>query len=133
RLADPTLNSPIFGLMAKYIVGLHAYSEKLRGYYKAHGASFESPFFLDLRDFELEGVKEIDQYTYEIKIQGHYPQFQYWLAMPFFTAMPWEAEQFYRQEGLVDRNITLDWFPVGTGPYHLAENNPNRQMILAKN
>jgi oligopeptide transport system substrate-binding protein len=24
------------------------------------------------------------------------------------------------------RNLTLDWYPVGTGPYYLSENNPNR-------
>ncbi|MGR8932238.1 MAG: ABC transporter substrate-binding protein, partial [Gammaproteobacteria bacterium] len=29
--------------------------------------------------------------------------------------------------------ITLDWYPVGTGPYWLEENNPNRRMVLSKN
>jgi ABC-type transport system substrate-binding protein len=47
--------------------------------------------------------------------------------------MPWEADVFYDQPGLSDKNITLDWFPIGTGPYLLAENNPNRRMILLKN
>ena len=27
----------------------------------------------------------------------------------------------------------LDWFPVGTGPYMLTENNPNRRMVLTRN
>ncbi len=53
--------------------------------------------------------------------------------MPFFAPMPWEADVFYDQPGLRDKNITLDWFPIGTGPYLLAENNPNRRMILLKN
>jgi ABC-type transport system substrate-binding protein len=39
---------------------------------------------------------------------------------------------FYAQPGLVDRNITFDTYPVGTGPYYLAENNPNRRMRLVK-
>jgi ABC-type transport system substrate-binding protein len=47
--------------------------------------------------------------------------------------MPWEADVFYDQRGLADKNITLDWFPIGTGPYLLSENNPNRRMILLKN
>ena len=47
--------------------------------------------------------------------------------------MPWEADVFYEQTGLADKNITLDWYPIGTGPYLLAENNPNRRMILEKN
>ena len=53
--------------------------------------------------------------------------------MPFFAPMPWEADAFYGQAGLRDKNITLDWFPIGTGAYFLAENNPNRRMILLKN
>jgi ABC-type transport system substrate-binding protein len=31
------------------------------------------------------------------------------------------------------RNLTLDWYPVGTGPYMLTENNPNLRMVLARN
>ncbi len=53
--------------------------------------------------------------------------------MPFFAPMAWEADSFYAQQGLIDKNITLDWYPVGTGPYLLAENNPNRRMILERN
>ena len=53
--------------------------------------------------------------------------------MPFFSAVPWEADAMYRQAGLIKRNITMDWFPVGTGPYRLTENNPNSRMILEKN
>ena len=53
--------------------------------------------------------------------------------MPFFSPMPWEAEVFYGQPGLSDKNISLDWFPIGTGAYFLAENNPNRRMVLLRN
>jgi oligopeptide transport system substrate-binding protein len=31
------------------------------------------------------------------------------------------------------KNFTLDWYPIGTGPYWLAQNNPNRQMVLERN
>ena len=57
----------------------------------------------------------------------------YWLTMPFFAPIPWEAERFYSQKGLTTKNINLDWYPVGTGPYMLTENNPNRVMILERN
>jgi len=40
---------------------------------------------------------------------------------------------FYQQKGLIAKNLTLNWFPVGTGAYYLAENNPNRQMKLLAN
>jgi ABC-type transport system substrate-binding protein len=53
--------------------------------------------------------------------------------MPFFAPIPWEAERFYSQKGLSEKNINLDWYPVGTGPYMLSENNPNRIMVLEKN
>jgi ABC-type transport system substrate-binding protein len=31
------------------------------------------------------------------------------------------------------KNFTLDWWPVGTGPYMLTENNPNARMVLERN
>ena len=73
---------------------------------------------LKLEDFSLAGAEVVDRHTYRIRIKGKYPQFIYWLAMPFFAPMPWEAEVFYAQPGMTDRNLTLDWYPVGTGPYH---------------
>jgi ABC-type transport system substrate-binding protein len=81
----------------------------------------------------MAGVEAISRYQYRIRIKGKYPQFLFWLAMPFFAPMPWEADVFYDQPGFRDKNLTLDWFPIGTGPYFLAENNPNRRMILLKN
>ena len=53
--------------------------------------------------------------------------------MNFFAPIPWEADLFYHQKGLIAKNITLNWFPVGTGTYYLAENNPNKQMQLLVN
>ena len=124
RLADPRVNSPIAGLMKNYIEGFSELSERLEK------AKLKNP---DLRDFPLSGARSIDKYTYEIKIKEKYPQFLYWLTMPFFAPMPWEAEKFYSQAGLLKKNISLDWYPVGTGPFMLVENNPNSQMVLARN
>jgi ABC-type transport system substrate-binding protein len=53
--------------------------------------------------------------------------------MPFFSPMPWEAEAFYGQPGMKERNITLDWYPIGSGPFMLSENNPNLRMVLDRN
>jgi ABC-type transport system substrate-binding protein len=53
--------------------------------------------------------------------------------MSFFSPMPWEADLFYSQEGLAEKNISLDWYPIGTGPFMLTENNPNRRMVLERN
>ncbi len=128
RLAHPALHSPIFGLMTEHIVGLKA----LRGQLK-QAQQAEPEQWLDLRNYPLEGVERVDDYTYRIKIHGKYPQFLYWLAMPFFAPMPWEVEQLYAHPRLREKNITLDWYPVGTGPFMLTMNNPNRKMVLERN
>ena len=130
RLAHPRLHSPIYGLMADYIVGLSDYAKVLKQASQNHS---DGKTYLDLRDYQLDGVQVVDRYTYRIKIAGKYPQFVYWLAMPFFAPIPWEADRFYSQKGLIQKNITLDWYPVGTGPYMLTENNPNLRMVLEKN
>ncbi|MHA7840695.1 MAG: ABC transporter substrate-binding protein [Gammaproteobacteria bacterium] len=128
RLAHPRVNSPIFGLMAKHIVGLQDYSSVLTQVIKKNPKAW-----VDLRQYPLEGAKVIDNYTYEIKVKGIYPQLKYWLAMPFFSPMAWEVDRFYHQPGFAEKNISLDWFPVGTGPFMLTENNPNARMVLTRN
>jgi ABC-type transport system substrate-binding protein len=127
RLASPRLQSPIFGLMAEYIVGLQEFADRLKKF------DTRKEHWLDLRKHRLEGVQKVDAYTYRIRIKGRYPQFAYWLAMPFFAPVPWEAEKFFHQPGMAERNFTLDWWPVGTGAYMLTENDPNARMVLERN
>ena len=133
RLAHPGLHSPIFGLMSEYIVGLRELAGRLRAEYEARRAAGEESPFLDLREYPLEGAEVTGRYSYRIKVRGRYPQLLYWLAMPFFAPVPWEADLFYNQPGMAERNISLDWYPVGTGPYMLTVNNPNRLMVLERN
>lgn len=128
RLVHPAIHTPISGLMGEYIVGLKEYAATLRQAQQA-----DPHRFLDVNDYVLEGVQVVDAHTYRIKVYGKYPQFMYWLAMPFFSPMPVEAERFYAQEGMQQNNITLDWWPVGSGPYYLSENNPNQRMVLTRN
>ena len=125
RLAHPRLHSPIFGLMAEYIVGMADYAERLK--------KLNAPGWLDLRPHALKGVERVDTYTFRVTLNGSYPQFVYWLAMPFFAPVPWEADQFFAQAGMEPKNFTLDWWPIGTGPYMLTENNPNARMVLERN
>ncbi|HEY6821020.1 MAG TPA: ABC transporter substrate-binding protein [Burkholderiales bacterium] len=125
RLAHPRLHSPIFGLMAEYIVGLPELAKAVKQ---------EAPSgWLDLRKYPLTGVERVDAHTFRITLKGSYPQFAYWLAMPFFAPVPWEADRFFSQHGMAERNFTLDWWPIGTGAYMLTENNPNARMVLERN
>lgn len=129
RLADPKVNSPIFGLLSTYIIDFQELRERLAAVYTKNSNQLE----IDNRSIAFAGATVIDDYTYEIKLHGKYPQFNYWLAMPFFAPIPWEAIKFYSQPGLLEHNISLDWYPIGTGAYYLTENNPERRMVLTQN
>ena len=129
RLAHPRLHSPIFGMMAQRIVGLKALGDALQ----AEAKRLPADAWLDLDRFALSGVTVVDRHTLRITLAGKYPQFLYWLAMPFFAPVPREADRFYAQPGMAEKNLTLDWYPVGTGAYMLTENNPNSRMVLERN
>ncbi|OJW14648.1 ABC transporter substrate-binding protein [Legionella steelei] len=122
RLANPRVSSSIYGLMSDYIVGFKEYGKTLPG----------GTQYVDLRKYPLQGIKKLDDYSFEITLKGEYAQFLFWLAMSFFAPVPWEADLFYSQPGMADKNITLGWYPVGTGPFMLVKNNPNRRMVLQK-
>ncbi|WP_207386028.1 ABC transporter substrate-binding protein [Legionella gresilensis] len=122
RLANPAINSPIYGLMSEKIMGFRAFAKVL-----------PTSGFIDLRNYSLSGVRKIDNYRFEITLIGQYPQFIFWLAMPFFAPLPWEADQFYSQPGMDDKNLSFAWYPVGTGSFMISENNPNKRMVLDKN
>ncbi len=128
RLANPKIHSPIAGLMGKYILGLKELSSELGQVLKNNPEQN-----INLREYNLEGVKSLDKYTYQITLKEKYPQFIYWLSMYFFSPMPWEADVFYQQAGMEERNISLDWYPIGTGPFMLTENNPNQRMVMERN
>ncbi|QMU62731.1 MAG: peptide ABC transporter substrate-binding protein [Gammaproteobacteria bacterium] len=128
RVASPYLHSPIAGVMREYIVGFDEFRKQASEIYPNPNEGWQ-----DLRDIKLTGVSVVDRYTYRVRIKGKYPQLVYWMAMPFFAPMPWEAEKFYAQDGMEERNISLNWYPVGTGPYMLTENNPNLRMVMEKN
>jgi ABC-type transport system substrate-binding protein len=133
RLAHPRIHSPILSVMADYIVGIKDYATTLK---RAHDALVQARgngATLDLEQYPLKGAEVVDRYTYRVTIHGKYPQFLYWMAMPFFAPMPPEADRFFAQPGLAKKNITLDWYCLGTGAYMLTVNNPNRQMVLERN
>jgi ABC-type transport system substrate-binding protein len=133
RLAHPKVHSPILSVMNEYIVGIRDYADLLKREYTKIAGGRDSGVYLDLAKFPLAGVEEVDRYTYRVKIHGKYPQLLYWMAMPFFSPMPPEADRFFSQPGMAEKNLTLDWYPVGSGAYMLTVNNPNRQMVLERN
>jgi oligopeptide transport system substrate-binding protein len=128
RLAHPRLHSPIFGLMERVHRRPRRISPKPPQGMEKEKRRMDRP-----AQFPAGGRRQSIDHRYRIRVKGKYPQFLYWLAMPFFAPMPWEADRFHSQPGMAEKNLTLDWYPVGTGPYMLTENNPNARMVLERN
>ncbi len=133
RMASPRIVAPIYAKMAEYIIGYREYGEQLRERHEAASEAGLEAEWLDLRELGFAGVEALNDHTLRIRLRGSYPQFKYWLAMTFFAPMPWEAERFFHQPGMAERNLTLNDWPVGTGPYFMAENRRNWALVLERN
>lgn len=137
RLATPRVKSPAFSTMADYVVGLAEYSKTIaavdKELRKTMAPTDRDLPFLDFRKYDFPGAKALDKHTLQIRVKGKYPQFKYWLAMTFFAPIPWEAEEFYAQPGLPQKNLTLNFWPAGTGPYMLTEFIENRRHVMERN
>ena len=125
RLSDPHNGSPMLGLMSQYIVGMAEFAATV--------GEVERDGWLNLENYNLRGVEVVDPLTLEITIEGRYPQFVYWLAMPFFSPVAPEVDRFYHNPGFAERNLTLDWWPVGSGPFMRVRNDPNSEIVLERN
>ncbi len=137
RLASPRVASPIFSTLAEHVVGMGAYGTRLReldaALRKDLPAGARDLPWLDLRDIGFSGVEALDPYTLRIRVKGLYPQFKYWLAMTFVAPIAWEADRFYSQPGMAKQNLSLNNWPVGTGPYMMGESIQNRRHVLLRN
>ncbi len=135
RLASPYVPTPsaIYGLMVQYIEGLKDLGDRLRAEREralaGHDPRDQYLPWRDLREVPFSGARALDRYTLQIRLVGKYPQFRYWLQMSFFSPIPWEADRFYAQRGMADNALTLNFWPIGTGPFLLAEQGPNRYLL----
>ncbi len=126
RLADPANKSPMLGFMGQHIDGFRGITYNITD-------MKERPAWLDLDTIDLIGMEVIDDRTFTLTIHDHYPQFVYWLAMHFFSPVPREVDRFYHNPGFKERNLTLDWWPVGSGAYMMEKNDPNNEIVLVRN
>ncbi len=137
RHATTRVTTPIFGIFAEYVVGLKEYGErikaedvKLRAGISA--AALDKPF-LDFRRWPLAGATAPEKHLLRIRIKGKYPQWNYWMAMTFLAPVPWEADAFYAQPGMAFHGLSLDRWPVGTGPYMMTEYVQDRRHVMKRN
>jgi ABC-type transport system substrate-binding protein len=47
--------------------------------------------------------------------------------------VPWEADAFYANPGMAANDLSLNRWPVGTGPFMIAEFQENRRHVLVRN
>src|SRR5690606_17454542 len=137
RHATTRTAAPVFGTFSEYVVGLAEYGKlvatedrKLR---EGLSPTARDKPFLDFRRWPLAGAEVVDKYTLRIRIHGKYPQWKYWMAMVFLAPIPWEADAFYAQPGMAANGLSLNTWPVGTGPYMMAEYIQDRRHVLKRN
>jgi ABC-type transport system substrate-binding protein len=137
RQATTRITTPIFSLFSEYVVGLREYAElikredaKLRE--GLDPSSLDKPF-LDFRKWPLAGASAPEKHLLRVRIKGKYPQWRYWMQMTFTAPVPWEADAFYAQPGMAERALSLDTWPVGTGPYMMVEFVKDRYHVMKKN
>jgi len=127
RLADPRNKSPMLSFMGQHIVGFREFT------YRLTDMKDRPAGWLNLDNELLKGLEALDDRRFTITIHYEYPQFLYWLAMHFFSPVAMEVDRFYHNPGFKEKNLTLDWWPVGTGAYMMAKNDPNNEIVLERN
>ena len=137
RMATTRVKSSAFSVMNEYLVGMKEYAKRVRevdaDLRKDIPAIQRDLPFLDFRKIPFEGATALDDHTLRIRVVGKYPQFKYWLAITFFSPIPWEAEEFYAQPGMIENNLSLNYWPAGTGPFMTTEYVENRRHTLVRN
>ena len=113
RLADPKLAAPGWWVLDGKLLGLNQWRENAS---KAGKADYSIP---------VEGLKAIDRYTVQLKLNKKSFQFLYGMALTFTAIVPKEAVAFYGKD-FVNH-------PVGTGPFRLVEFNPSSRIVWEKN
>ena len=137
RHATTRVTTPIFSTFADFIVGLKEYgllikAEDAKLRQGLDPASLDKPF-LDFRRWPMAGASAPEKHVLRLRIKGKYPQWSYWMQMTFTAPVPWEADAFYAQPGMAAIGLTLDRWPVGTGPYMLTEFTQDRRHVMKRN
>jgi oligopeptide transport system substrate-binding protein len=113
RLADPKLMAKGWWVFDDRIAGLNEWRTKNA---TAEAVNYEE---------EIEGLKKVDDYTFQIKLKRPFPQFLYSLAMPYTFIVAKEAVQHFGNEFLNH--------PVGTGPFILPRFEQTNRITYRKN
>lgn len=111
RLANPANASKgLWTLDAVPLEGMKKYLDDLKA---------------EKKDAHLEGIKIIDKYTVQLKLEKMIPFALHVLAMPYYFIVPKEEVAKWGKE--------FNTHPVGTGPYMFKEWKRGKSLSLVKN
>jgi len=137
RHATTRIEAPIYAVFADFVIGLKDYSEVIKRedakLLRGLPEDVRDKPFLDFRNFPLAGTSAPDKYTWRVRLKGKYPQWSYWMALPFLAPVPWEADAFYAQQGMAENGLSLNQWPLGTGPYMMVDFVRDRRHVLKRN
>jgi ABC-type transport system substrate-binding protein len=116
RFADPANRSPLWsGMVSDGYLGLAALRQD--------GLDRKKPFDYDR---EIEGIRALDRYTFQVKLAEPKPRFvENFAASDLFGAVAREVVEFYGDQ--------VDAHPVGTGPFMLAQWRRSSRIVLERN
>lgn len=128
RIADPQNNCPAVDVFER-VDGLAAWARRLEAA-RRQGSEDCSIRELYAQAGEIPGVQVTGRYSFDLLLTERYPILIYWLACAVSAVVPWEAVDYY--DGEQGRPQFRDW-PVGTGPYRMAEHRKDELMVFSKN
>ena len=92
RHATTRIEAPVYAVFAEYVIGLKDYGEliKARGREAARRAAARHPQDKPFLDFRALAARRAPTrpitHLLRIRLKGKYPQWSYWMAMPFTGA-----------------------------------------------
>ncbi|MEO7115146.1 MAG: ABC transporter substrate-binding protein [Caldimonas sp.] len=116
RFADPANRSPVWsGMETDGYLGLAAL--------RKDGLARKQPFDYDR---EIEGVRALDRYTFQVRLEEPKPRFvENFAGSDLFGAVAREVVEFYGDQ--------VDAHPVGTGPFRLVQWRRSSRLVFERN
>jgi len=137
RHATTRIEAPVYAVFAEYVVGLKDYAALVKRedtkLLQGLPEDLRDKPFLDFRRWPMAGASAPDKHLLRIRLKGKYPQWNFWMALPFVAPVPWEADAFYAQPGMNEMGLSLNQWPVGSGPYMMAEFIRDRRHVMVRN
>ncbi|MFG6415143.1 ABC transporter substrate-binding protein [Roseateles sp. DC23W] len=137
RHASPRLEAPVSAVFSEHVLGLKDYMALLTRESEKQLTGLPDNLadkpFLDLRQWPLAGAVAVNDHLLRIRLKGRYPQWQYWLATNFTAPVPWEADAFYAQPGMAANSMSMNRWPIGSGPFMMTEYVQDRRHVMSRN